>query len=230
MTSATEAVLCAHDIERRFGQLEVLFGVSCELRTGRWTSLMGPSGAGKSTLLQILGLLDQPTAGQILLNGADPWALTDACRSQLRLARIGLIFQRGNLLDHLSALDNVALPAWRLTGSRSAAYEKATALLERFGLKERASAIAAVLSMGEAQRVAIARALVNDPSVVLADEPTGSLDSKAAEAVLDALEEVTTEGTALLVVTHSADVAARGNTVLRIRDGKLVDSEAEAST
>ena len=218
-----EAVLRAEALVRRIGEMTIVAGASLEIGAAESVALLGPSGCGKTTLLHLLGLLDRPASGRVLLDGRDPWAASAKARSDLRLRRLGFVFQQHNLLGHLTALENVALPAWRVSGSRAAAEAAATRLLDRFGLAARASTKAAVLSTGEAQRVAIARALVNRPGVVLADEPTGSLDSASAEPVLAAMNEICEAGAALLVVTHDTSVAARTSRTLRMRDGRLVD-------
>jgi ABC-type lipoprotein export system ATPase subunit len=169
----------------------------------------------------MLGLLDRPTRGELQFAGIDPLRIGAAARTKLRCEKIGFVFQGNNLIDHLTALENVALPSWRLHGRRVPAFAAASALLDRFGLSKRAGVRAAALSMGEAQRVAIARALINKPALVLADEPTGSLDSALGETVLLALAEVCAAGAALLVVTHDAAVAARGQRIVSMSDGRL---------
>jgi putative ABC transport system ATP-binding protein len=189
-------------------------------------ALRGPSGSGKTTLLHMLGVLERPDAGRVWLGGVDAWAQRARGRARLRARRVGFVFQRGNLLDHMTVRDNVALAAWHGGASRRRARADADALLERFGLRDRAQAQAAVLSPGEAQRAAIARALIHAPQIVLADEPTGSLDSAAAAVVLDALAEVTARGAALIVVTHDGGVAARWDRQIEIRDGRVVDVDA----
>ena len=161
--------------------------MSFELAAGEWASLVGPSGCGKTTLLMVLGLLDAPDRGTVQLDGVDIATMSPVSRAAARLGRIGFVFQTQNLLDHLTTRDNIALPAWRLGRSRAAALRAADALLERFGLAARARTRASALSTGEAQRAAIARALVNKPVLVLADEPTGSLDSTNAAAILELL-------------------------------------------
>ena len=216
-------VLRAEGLTRRFGGVTAVDGVSLGIAAGEWVSLIGPSGCGKTTLLQMLGLLDRPTAGRLALAGAYPWDGGGSERSRLRLEQIGFVFQASNLIEHLPARDNVALPAWRLLGRRRDAIAAANALLERLGLSSRAGTPAAVLSMGEAQRVAIARALVNRPSLVLADEPTGNLDSESAGRVMAALGEVCAAGSALLVVTHDPRVARHANRILAMSDGRLVE-------
>jgi len=214
-------VLRAEGIVRRRGETVVVREASLALRSGESAALVGASGCGKTTLLHILGLLDRPSEGRLLLEGAEPWTRSPAVRAALRLTRVGFVFQQSNLLPHLTARENVALPAWHLGGNRHQAMFLADRLLERFRLGQRARARASELSLGEAQRVAIARALVNRPALVLADEPTGSLDSDSAEAVLQALEEITREGTALLVATHDLQVAQRLQWIVRMTDGRL---------
>ncbi|HEV7555601.1 MAG TPA: ABC transporter ATP-binding protein [Kofleriaceae bacterium] len=203
---------------RRFGDRNVVAGAALSIAPGESVALMGPSGCGKTTMLQMIGLLDEPTAGRITLDGREPWREPAAIRAEMRLAWLGFVFQHNNLIGHLSALDNVALPAWRATGSRGHADARAAELLDRLGLASRARARASDLSVGEAQRVAVARALVNQPRLVLADEPTGSLDAAAATAVIDAL---LAGDAALLLVTHDPDVAARASRQLKMRDGAV---------
>ncbi len=214
-------VLRAEGLTRRFGEVAAVSGASLALVAGQWVSLVGPSGCGKTTLLQMLGLLDRPTHGSLWLSGLDPWQGSVLERTRLRCERLGFVFQGNNLLPHLTALENVALPAWRLHGTRATALEAAGRLLERFELAARASTPAGALSAGEAQRVAIARALINGPSLVLADEPTGSLNQALGETVLDALGEVCAAGAALLVVTHDSRVASRGHRILEMADGRI---------
>jgi putative ABC transport system ATP-binding protein len=219
-------VLEAQGLVRMRGDRPVLDGVSLALAPGEAVALMGPSGCGKTTLLHLLGLLDRPTAGRLEVGGVDPWRASAAARAGLRLRHIGFVFQQSNLLPFLSARDNVALAAWRLGGDRRAALAASDALLARFGLAGRARTRGGVLSLGEAQRVATARALVNRPALILADEPTGSLDSASTAAVLDALDEVVRDGTALLVATHDPRVAERMGRVIRMHDGGLVEEPA----
>jgi len=216
-------VLRAEGLTRVLGEVTAVAGVSLTIAAGEWVSLVGPSGCGKTTLLQMLGLLDRPTAGQLRLAGVDPWKGTVSARTLLRRERIGFVFQGNNLIEYLTARENVALPAWRLLGNRGAALAAADGLLDRLGLSARADTPAAVLSMGEGQRVAIARALVNRPQVVLADEPTGNLDKASGESVMAALGEVCVTGSALLVVTHDVGVAARANRTLTMSDGRILD-------
>ena len=211
-------ILEVDGLVRRFGDRDVVAGAALSIEPGESVALMGPSGCGKTTMLQMIGLLDEPTAGRVSLCGREPWRESAAIRAEMRLAWLGFVFQHNNLIGHLSALDNVALPAWRATGSRVEADARAAKLLDRLGLAERSRARASDLSVGEAQRVAVARALVNQPRLVLADEPTGSLDAAAATAVIDAL---LAGDAAVLLVTHDPDVAARASRQLKMKDGAV---------
>jgi ABC-type lipoprotein export system ATPase subunit len=213
--------LVADGLVRRRGDRAVIAGASLTLESGDSIAIMGPSGCGKTTLLHLLGVLDRPSAGTVLVEGVDPWRTGRDARAALRLRRIGFVFQQNNLMPFLSARDNVSLPAWRLRGDRREALAQADVLLARFGLGPRSSAPGGELSLGEAQRVAVARALVNRPALILADEPTGSLDSAATEAVLDSFDEIVRDGTTLLVATHDPRVASRMRRIIRMRDGLI---------
>jgi ABC-type lipoprotein export system ATPase subunit len=219
--TAVAPVLVADGLVRRYGDRLVVDRVSLTIGAGEMVSLMGASGCGKTTLLHMLGTLDHPDEGQLRLEGRDVAHLSVAERTALRRERLGFVFQQSNLLPELTTRENVALPAWRATGRRREALARADALLARFGLQRRADARGHVLSLGEAQRVAVARAIINGPRLVLADEPTGSLDTEAAQAVLDALGAVCVGGAALLVVTHDPSVAARCTRRLTMRDGRI---------
>jgi ABC-type lipoprotein export system ATPase subunit len=212
-------ILEVDGIARRFGDRDVVAEAALAIADGESVALMGPSGCGKTTLLQIIGLLDRPSAGKVVLRGCDAWREPAAIRAEMRLSWLGFVFQQNNLLPHLSARDNVALPAWRAGASRREAHRRAAPWLERFGVAARAAARASELSIGEAQRVAVARALINKPALVLADEPTGSLDAAAAKEVVDALLAAEV---AVLIVTHDPDVAARASRTIKMRDGRLV--------
>jgi ABC-type lipoprotein export system ATPase subunit len=217
----SEIVLSARGLRRTFDGFEAVRGVSLDVARGEWVSLCGPSGCGKTTLLQMLALLDSPTEGEISFGGVTARSLTPRSRAELRLTRIGFVHQSGNLLPQLSALENVALPHWRLHKSRARAHERAAALLDELALSGRRNTPARALSVGEAQRVALARALSNEPSLVIADEPTGSLDSANAARVLEAFEQVRRSGVAVLLATHDDEGASRGR-ILRMRDGALL--------
>jgi len=216
-------------IERRFEQgpraLNVLQGASLTLAAGEVVALVGPSGSGKSSLLHIVGLLEKPDGGTISLGGAVIDNENEATRTALRLQHIGFVYQAHNLLPEFTAQENIALPA-RLAGrARASAMQDALIALERLGLADRATHLPSQLSGGEQQRVAIARALANQPSLVLADEPTGSLDAAAGEKVADLLfAEAREQGTAILLATHDLDLAARADRIVRLHDGKITQN------
>jgi lipoprotein-releasing system ATP-binding protein len=207
------------------GSLQVLDGVSLELGAGDAVAIMGPSGSGKSTLLQILGVLDNPTSGQVLIAGQDPFALDRASQARFRNSTIGFVFQDHCLLPQLTVLENVLVPL--LAGEPDATAEaRARALLEEMGLAGRLEHKPAELSGGEKQRTAIARALIRQPALLLCDEPTGNLDRNSAELVSSCLETArTTHRAALVVVTHSMELAARFPARLMLRDGRLAPAE-----
>ena len=205
------------------GELRVLDGVTFGLNPGDRMAIMGPSGSGKSTLLSILGALEEPTSGTVRLDGAEPGFMTADERASFRNRRIGFVFQEHHLLAGCTAVDNVVLPALA-TGSVSRDIEvRARRLLQRVGLGDRLGSFPAELSGGERQRVAVARALVLSPRLVLADEPTGQLDARAAAMVTELLVELAAEsGGMLVVVTHAEAVAARVGTVRHLVEGRLV--------
>jgi len=204
-------------------RLEILQGLDLAIAAGEVVAVVGRSGSGKSTLLNILGLLEPPSAGSYLLDGAETGRLGDRKRARLRGAFLGFIFQQFHLLDRRTALENVAEPLlYAGNGALAGRHERAAALLDAVGLAERAHSMPHLLSGGEQQRVAIARALVRAPRLVLADEPTGALDTATGERVLDLLLGlVRAEGVSMVLVTHEPNVAARADRVLALREGRL---------
>ncbi|MGH7127155.1 MAG: ABC transporter ATP-binding protein [Planctomycetaceae bacterium] len=216
------------DLEKEYagaaGPLSVLRGVTLGMNRGEGVVVTGPSGSGKSTLLYILGTLDEPTAGQVRLMGDDPFARTAAERAKYRNANIGFVFQDHHLLPQCTVLENVLIPTLAGNGAGKAEEQRARELLERVGLSERLSHRPAQLSGGERQRVAVCRALINQPVLLLADEPTGNLDRKTADAVGSLLLDLNREQNTLLIcVTHSAELAERFPRRHELIDGKLAE-------
>ena len=206
------------------GTLEIFRDVSLTLRQGEVVALVGPSGAGKSSLLHMAGLLEAPTAGDVIVSGAASSTLSDAERTRLRRDTIGFVYQAHRLLPEFNALENVMMPQLIAGKSRAAAEEEARRLLDVVGLSQRLTHRPAQLSGGEQQRVAIARALANHPRVLLADEPTGNLDPRTAASVFDALVKVVRqEKASALVATHNLDLAARMDRALVLHEGRLLD-------
>lgn len=204
-------------------QVHALRGVTLEIQDGESVAIMGPSGSGKSTLLYVLGLLATPTSGRVLIDGRNVTVLDDITRSSLRNKYIGFVFQSYNLLSGLTALDNVALPMKYAGIGAKMRRQRAIELLKMVGLEHRANHYPSELSGGEEQRVAIARALANNPKVILADEPTGNLDSATGKQILALLSEANARGTTLVVVTHDPTVADICRRVVKLRDGMIVD-------
>ena len=200
-----------------------LRGVDLDVEAGEFVAVMGPSGCGKSTLLHLLGGLDRPTAGSIELDGRRVESLSEAAWAVLRRRELGFVFQFFNLVGTLTVAENVELPARLVGASPAEARRRREELLERLGVSARADTLPSRLSGGQQQRVAIARALVNRPAVLLADEPTGNLDSASAAEVLGLLRELKADGQTLVLVTHDARVAASADRVLVMRDGLVVD-------
>jgi putative ABC transport system ATP-binding protein len=218
--SADPLVAC-EDLRRSYGSYEALRGVSFSVARGEFAAVMGPSGCGKSTLLAILGLLDRPSSGRYVLDGAEAGGLGDAERTRLRRERIGFVFQAYNLLPRLSSLENVALPMAYAGVPLDERTRRAGELLDRVGLKSKAARTPLELSGGERQRVGIARSLANRPALLLADEPTGNLDSRSAAEVLSFLKTLHAEGLTIVLVTHDPGVGAAAQRVLRLKDGLL---------
>ncbi len=210
---------------RREIEVRALDGVSLRIEDGEFVSIMGPSGSGKSTLLHVLGLLDRPTSGRYLLAGEDVTGLDDEAAARVRNRRIGFVFQAFFLMPRYSALKNVELPlVYRglPEGERRLRAERA---LEEVGLAERMDHLPSELSGGQKQRVAIARALVQEPALLLADEPTGNLDTESGREILALFDRLHAEGKTLVVVTHEREIADRSRRILHVRDGRLVDDE-----
>ena len=202
--------------------MQALDGVSLRIERGEYIAIVGPSGSGKSTLMNMIGCLDTPTSGRYVLNGSDVSRLSESQLSIVRNRNIGFVFQRFNLLGRVSALRNVELPAQYAGKGARERKRRAIVALEAVGLKDKLRNKPVELSGGQQQRVAIARALVNDPPVILADEPTGALDSRTGEEVLDLFEALHRDkGITLIVVTHDRDVARRAERVISIRDGHV---------
>jgi putative ABC transport system ATP-binding protein len=199
----------------------VLKGIDLEIKKGEYVALMGPSGSGKSTLMNLLGCLDTPTSGSYILNGKDVSQMQDDELADIRNKEIGFIFQTFNLLPRTTALDNVALPMIYAGHSKSERTTRATEVLKQVNLADRMDHQPNQLSGGQRQRVAIARALVNKPSIILADEPTGNLDSKTSEEIMALLEEIHQKGNTIIVVTHEEDIAAHAKRIIRMRDGMI---------
>jgi len=219
-------------VERRYlkgaSEVAALRGVSLEIAAGDFLCIEGPSGSGKSTLLQLLGALDTPTAGTVQMDGQELTSASDSVLTSIRSKRIGFVFQQFNLIPTLSASENVALAMAPQHPSKQAREERATELLERVGLGQRLEHLPSRLSGGEQQRVAIARALANRPEVIVADEPTGNLDSESAAEVMGLLVELQErDGVTVIVATHDPEVAQHANRHLKLRDGLVVaDSRA----
>jgi putative ABC transport system ATP-binding protein len=211
----------------RMGETEVhaLQGVSLNVDGGEFVAVMGPSGSGKSTLMNIIGCLDRPTSGQYILEGVNVSALDRDRRAEIRNDKIGFVFQNFNLLPRTSALENVELPLiysmkHRLNDNQMR--QRAKECLVRVGLEGRGDHLPSQLSGGQQQRVAIARALVNDPAIVLADEPTGNLDTKTSEEVMETLQKLNEEGKTIVLITHEPDIAKFAKRVITIRDGLII--------
>tara|TARA_B110000046_G_C12882525_1_gene350764 strand:+ start:128 stop:811 length:684 start_codon:yes stop_codon:yes gene_type:complete len=204
--------------------VKALDGLDIDIDKGSYIALMGPSGSGKSTLMNILGCLDTPSSGAYFLNDKDVSEVDDDLLAGIRNKEIGFIFQTFNLLPRYTALENVALPMIYAGIPKKERLARATEVLEKVGLGDRVTHKPNELSGGQRQRVAVARALVMSPSIIFADEPTGNLDSKTSEGIMQLFDEIHQDGNTLIVVTHEEEVAARAQKIIRLRDGKL-DSE-----
>jgi putative ABC transport system ATP-binding protein len=201
--------------------IQVLKRVSLEVNKNEYVALMGPSGSGKSTLMNLLGCLDTPTSGEYFLNGTNVSKMTDNSLAQVRNKEIGFIFQTFNLLPRSTALENVALPLIYAGYSKSDRNARAMQVLEQVGLADRVKHKPNELSGGQRQRVAIARALVNKPAILLADEPTGNLDTKTSHEIMGLLHKLHQEGNTIIIVTHEEDIALHAHRIVRLRDGEI---------
>ncbi len=204
-------------------EVPALRGVSIKIEEGEYVSIMGPSGSGKSTLMHILGCLDTPTSGKYFLEGVDISKLNEDELAEIRKRKIGFVFQSFNLLPRITNVENVELPMTYAGIPSRQRRQRALELLERVGLKHRAFHRPTEISGGEAQRVAIARALANDPKIVLADEPTGNLDTRTGEEIMSLFEELNREGRTIIIVTHDPEISERTNRIIKIRDGKIIE-------
>lgn len=224
-------VIEARDLTKiyKMGEIEVqaLRGVSFNIKRGEILSIMGPSGSGKSTVMNTLGCLDRPTSGEYILDGESVADMDDDQLASVRNRKVGFVFQSFNLLSRLTALGNVELPL-RYAGLTEGRRERAQAALEAVGLSDRMTHRPYELSGGQQQRVAVARALVNDPAMIMADEPTGNLDSKVGKEIMNLLLKLNKErGTTLIIVTHDPNIAAQTERIIRLRDGEIDSSAPE---
>jgi putative ABC transport system ATP-binding protein len=221
----TVGILNLVDIKRtyRMGEVvvEALRGVSVDVQPGEYLSIMGPSGCGKSTLLNLLGCLDRPSSGQYLLGGEDVSQLEDDALSRVRSERLGFIFQSYNLIQQLTVVENIEIPLYYQGVDEAESRERAAAMARLVGLDHRLDHKPFELSGGQQQRVAIARALVNDPLVILADEPTGNLDSTSGSDILRLFDQLKELGKTLILVTHDSSISQRSDRTLRLRDGQV---------
>jgi putative ABC transport system ATP-binding protein len=204
----------------------VLKGIDLEIKKGEYVALMGPSGSGKSTLMNILGCLDTPTSGTYILNGKHVSEMQDDELAGIRNKEIGFVFQTFNLMPRTTALDNVALPMVYAGYLKSERIERASEVLKQVGLDDRMDHKPNQLSGGQRQRVAVARALVNKPSIILADEPTGNLDSKTSVEIMNLFNEIHANGNTVILVTHEEDIAAYAHRIIRLRDG-IIESDTQ---
>ena len=220
-------VVRLEDVRKEYGDTTALDGVSLEIRAGEAVAVMGPSGCGKSTLLNMVAALDRPTSGTVVVQGEDLGRMNETKRALFRRHRIGMVFQFFNLLDDLPALDNVALAAQLIGTPAKQARARALELLDELGVADRRNLYPAALSGGERQRVAVARALMNRPALLLADEPTGALDSRSGEQVMDLLLDLNQIGQTLLIVTHDQRLADRcASRVIELADGRVTRERA----
>lgn len=220
-----------HNVEKVYeGHVEVpvLYDVNLTVESGDFMAIMGPSGSGKSTLMNIIGFLDRPSTGEYFFDGEDVSQVNDNQLAQLRNRSVGFVFQQFQLLPRLSALQNVELPLIYAGVGKGERLKRAQAALEKVGLGDRVSHLPNQLSGGQKQRVAIARAMINEPKLILADEPTGALDTKSGEQIMDLFRQLNNEGTTIILVTHEAEIAEYARRLIIIRDGKILEDRRQA--
>lgn len=221
----SDSVIHLEEIKKNYimgrQELQVLKGISLDIQRNEYVALMGPSGSGKSTLMNILGCLDSPSSGKYILNGHDVSTMLDNNLADIRNKEIGFVFQQFNLLPRLSALENVALPLVYAGINKKTRLEMAQEVLRKVDLMDRSHHKPNELSGGQCQRVAIARALVNNPSIILADEPTGNLDTKTSYEIMNIFAQIHDEGNTVVLVTHEEDISNYAKRVIRLRDGLL---------
>jgi len=228
-----KSVIKVHDLHKDYqtaaGAISVLKQVNFSMDAGDYVAIMGPSGSGKSTFMNILGCLDKPTSGEYTLDGHPVAELDNNMLAKIRNQTIGFVFQGFNLLSRVTLLDNVALPLVYSGASKSERQERAKALLKKVGLGNYLNSLPNQISGGQQQRVAIARALINRPRLILADEPTGNLDSVTSEEIMGLFSELNAEGISIVVVTHEPDIAAHASRQVRFLDGRIVQDERSKS-
>lgn len=227
--SDKEALLHVHDLTKTYklGKVEVpaLMGITLHVEKGEFVSITGPSGCGKSTFMHLIGCLDRPTSGEIFIEQVKVSTLDDDALASIRNKMIGFVFQAFNLLPKMSALKNVELPLYYYGVNSELREKKAMEMLRTMGLENRATHKPTEISGGERQRIAIARALINDPRIMLADEPTGNLDTKTSEDIMKVFQQLNDKGVTIIIVTHEADIVKYTKRVVRLRDGKVVGDE-----
>ncbi len=225
-----EPLITIKDIGRKYvigaETIHALKSVSLNINKGEFVALMGPSGSGKSTLMNILGCLDTPSKGEYILNGINVSHMSDSELAEVRNKEIGFVFQTFNLLPRNTALDNVALPLIYAGVNKQVRHDRALKALENVGLGNRVEHKPNELSGGQRQRVAVARALINDPSIILADEPTGNLDTKTSIEIMGLLEDIHAKGNTIILVTHEEDIALHAHRIVRMRDGLIENDYA----
>ena len=233
MIGTNQPIIALDDIQKSYFMgkqaLPVLKGVTLNISKNEYVALMGPSGSGKSTLMNILGCLDTPTDGTYILNGQDVSKMPDDALADVRNIEIGFVFQQFNLLPRLTAVENVALPLVYAGVPRRERLDRAMGVLEKVSLTDRSHHKPNELSGGQCQRVAIARALINNPSLILADEPTGNLDTKTSIEIMDIFTAIQAAGNTVVLVTHEEDIANYAHRIVRLRDG-LIESDRQRST